>query len=85
MGKRKKNTLREVHKKLRFLGVCSCKSRQILEGYKLKLFKTVNIPLCIINHFRKNCNNQINKKGRLQKLHFRQEIMSVYECHKAKG
>ena len=28
-GKRKINTLREVHKKLRFLRVCSCKSRQI--------------------------------------------------------
>ena len=36
----KKNTLREVNKKLRFLGVCSFKSRQILQGFRLKLFKT---------------------------------------------
>ena len=36
----KKNTLIEVNKKLRFLGVCSFKSRQILQGFRLKLFKT---------------------------------------------
>ena len=42
MGKRKKNTLREVHKKLRFLGVCSCKSRQIyIYGYKY-IFRSIS-------------------------------------------
>ena len=42
-------------------------------------YRRLNILLCIINHFKINCSNQIKRKWCLHKLYFRQEIMSVYE------
>ena len=45
----------------------------------------IDILLCIVNHFRMICSNQMNKKRCFQELYFWARNHDLNECHKTKA